>query len=336
MKVIRYFSIGLLLTGILSGCGQTTVETLKVATPAAPNAAGKGMTAVILPFADYSYADDLESSHRRNMAITEALTDQLVASGFNLPIQEDVFHYLVDEEIISLASYDAGRTTTLSYELMDDDWSGVMKENIKYYINMESAGRHQTVAASPGTHGLTAQAVVKIGRKFGADYIIRGRILEFKTRQEHTWAPWKRGLLPFAIGSTNQVIFGFADSDRYDDWGHMITGATYGAIIGYNVQGPFGGASSAAGAGANTFIWGAVGAGLGHMAKHGGRTDQAVVQMRIWVQDAYSGNVVWTNRVDIKVSPESVLADRNFDTLFDNAITQGTTTLMNNFVTTAL
>jgi TolB-like protein len=336
MKVIRFFSIGLLLTGMLTGCGQTTIETLKVATPAAPNAAGKGMTAVILPFADYSYADDLESSHRRNMAITEALTDQLVASGFNLPVQEDVFHYLVDEEIISLASYDEGRTTTMSYELMDDDWSGVMKEHIRYYINMENAGKHQTVAGSPGTHGLTAQNVVKIGRKFGADYIIRGRILEFKTRQEHTWAPWKRGILPFAIGSTNQVLFGFADSDKYDDWGNMLVGGTYGAIIGNNVQGPWGGASSAAGSGANIFFWGAVGAVVGNMAQHGGRTDQAVVQMRIWVQDAYSGNVVWTNRVDIKVSPESVLADRNFDTLFDNAITQGTTTLMNNFVTTAL
>lgn len=334
MKVIRYFSIGLLLTGILAGCGQTTVETLKVATPAAPNAAGKGMTAVILPFADYSYADDLESAHRRNMAITEALTDQLVSNGFNLPIQEDVFHYLVNEEIINLASYDEGRTTSLSYELQDDDWSGVMKEHIQYYISMENAGKHQTVAASPGTHGLTAQAVVKIGRTFGADYIIRGRILEFKTRQEHTWSPLKRGIIPFAVGSTNQMLFGFADSDKYDDWGHMVTAGTVGAIIGYNVEGPWNTGSS--GATANTLFWGAVGAGIGHMAKHGGRTDQAVVQMRIWVQDAYSGNVVWTNRVDVKVSPESVMADRQFDALFDQAITQSTTTLMNNFVTTAL
>ena len=120
MKVIKYFSIGLLLTGILTGCGQTTVESLKVPTAVSPTAAGKGMTAVILPFADYSYADDLESSHRRNMAITEALTDQLVSNGFNLPIQEDVFRYLVDEKIISLASYDEGRTTSLAYELQDN------------------------------------------------------------------------------------------------------------------------------------------------------------------------------------------------------------------------
>jgi curli biogenesis system outer membrane secretion channel CsgG len=334
MKVTRYIFLGILLTGMLTGCGQTTVETLKVRTAAAPNAPGKGMTALILPFADYSYADDLESSHRRNMAITEALTDQLVSNGFNLPVQEDVFKYLVDEKIINLASYDQGRSTTLSYELADDDWSTMMKDKIHYYINMESAGKHETVADSPGTHGLTPQAVVKMGRRFGADYIVRGRILEFKTRQEHTWAPWKRGIIPFAVGSTNQMFFGFADSDKYDDWGNMISGGTMGAIIGYNVDGPW--TTAATGAGANTLFWGAVGAGLGHMAGHGGRVDQAVVQMRIWVQEAYTGNVVWTNRVDVKISPESVFADRQFDALFDAAIEKGTATLMTDFVTHGL
>lgn len=336
MKLTRYIFLGMVLTGMLAGCGQTTVETLKVKTAAAPNAPGKGMTAVILPFADYSYADDLESAHRRNMAITEALTDQLVSNGFSLPVQEDVFQYLVSEQIVNLAAYDQGRTTTLSYELTDDDWSGMMKEQINHYIHMENASKHETVAASPGTHGLSPQAVVKMGRRFGADYIIRGRILEFKTRQEHTWAPWKRGIIPFAVGTTNQMFLGFADSDKYDDWGNMIAGGTLGAMVGYNVQGPWGGGSSAAGPGANTLFWGAVGAGLGHMASHGGRVDQAVVQMRIWVQEAYTGNVVWTNRIDVKISPESVFADRQFDTLFDTAITKATTALMTNFVTYGL
>lgn len=340
MKVTRYIFLGILLTGLLTACGQTTVETLKVETEPAADAPGKGMTVLILPFADYSYADDLESALRRNMTITEALTDQLVANGFSLPVQEDLFQYLVKEKIISLASYDQGRTTSLSYQLTDDDWSGMMKQQIQHYINMENAGKHQTVAASPGTHGLTNQSVVKMGRKFHADYIIRGRILEFKTRQEHTWAPWKRGVIPFAIGSTNQLLFGFADSDKYDEWGNMVTGGTLGSIIGYNVEGPWTRGSaheaflgSENGVGANTLLWGAVGAGLGKMSRHGGQVDQAVVQMRIWVQDAYSGNVVWTNRVDVKVSPESVLADRQYDTLFNAAIDQGTAALMTNFVT---
>lgn len=342
MKVIRHIITGLLFTGLVTGCGQTTVETLKSPVKASADAAGKGMTAIILPFADYSYADDLESSHRRNMAITESLTDQLINKGFTLPVQEDVFHYLVDEKIISLAAYDEGRTTSLAYELQDNDWSGFMRNKIQQYINVQNAGKHQTVASSPGTHGLTRQNIQKIGRRFGADYVIRGRILEFKTRQEHTWAPWKRGLVPFVIGSTDQLAFGFADSDQYDKWDNMVTGATYGAIIGYNVEGPWTRGSAhhsfleANGVGANTFVWGAVGAGLSDLALHSGKVDQAVVQMRIWVQDAYSGDVVWTNRIDVKVSPQTVLADRQFDTLFDQAITQATTTLMLNFVSTAL
>jgi len=342
MKVIRHIITGLLLTGLIAGCGQTTVETLKAPAKASVDAAGKGMTAVILPFADYSYADNLESSHRRNMAITEALTDQLIINGFNLPVQEDVFHYLVDEKIIHLASYDDGRTTSLAYELQDNDWSGFMKNKIQQYINEQNAGKHQTVAASPGTHGLTRQNVMKIGRQFGADYVIRGRILEFKTRQEHTWAPWKRGIVPFVIGSTDQIAFGFAESDKYDEWGNMVAGGTYGSLVGYNVEGPWtrGSAHDAFlgsnGVGANTVLWGAVGAGLGKVARHSGKVDQAVVQMRIWIQDAYSGNVVWTNRIDVKVSPESVFAERQYDSLFNKAITQATTSLMNNFVENTL
>ncbi|RUM42240.1 MAG: hypothetical protein DSY80_07485 [Desulfocapsa sp.] len=343
MKVSRYIFLGILLTGILAGCGQTTVETLKVKTEAVPGAPGQGMTAVILPFADYSYADDLESAHRRNMAVTEALTDQLVANGFNLPVQEDVFGYLVAEKIIRLAVYDQGQSSTLSFEMMDDDWSGEMKAHIQHYMEMENAGTHHTIADSPGTHGLSQQVVMKIGRRFNADYIIRGRILEFKTRQEHTWAPWKRGVIPFAIGSSNQALFGFADSNKYDEWGNMVTGGTLGAIIGYNVEGPWTTGSShdgfmgvENGVGANTLFWGAAGAAIGSMSRHGGQVDQAVVQMRIWVQDAYTGNVVWTNRVDVKVSPKSVMADRQFDTLFNAAIDQGTSALISNFVTTTL
>ena len=60
------------------------------------------------------------------------------------------------------------------------------------------------------------------------------------------------------------------------------------------------------------------------------------MQLRIWVQEAVSGNVVWTNRVDVKVSPESFLADNQYDALFDKAIEKGVTTLIDNFVTTGL
>ncbi|MCF8057071.1 MAG: hypothetical protein K9K37_10585 [Desulfocapsa sp.] len=320
-----------LLSAILiMGCGQTVVETLHVPDSPGPNAPGKGQTVVILPFADYTYADSLAGAYRRNNAIVEAVTDQLVSNGFGLTIQEDVFDYLVKENIINILPYDENNTISLADE-MNNEWSGKMKDILHGYINDQKMKSGKTVSESPGTHALDQTAVAKLGRRFNADYIVRGRILEYKTREEHTWVPWKRGLLPFTLGLSSQTLNGFARSDTYDDWGHMLLPGTIGAVAGYNSD-TLGFDNNAGGA----IFWGAVGAGLGHMAKNGGQVDQAVVQMRIWVQEAATGNLVWTNRVEVRVSPDSIYADRQYDDLFNQAIEKGVDTLIDNFVTTRL
>lgn len=329
MTKLKY-ALYLLSAVLIMGCGQTVVETLHVTESPNPNAPGKGQTVVILPFADYTYADSIAGAHRRNLAVTEAITDRLVANGFGMVVQEDVFGYLVNEEIISIIPYDENSTLSLSDEL-NDEWSDVMKNKLKGYIQSQKMQSGNTVSESPGTHALDQNAVAKLGRNFHADYIIRGRLLEFKTREENTWIPWKKGLLPFVSGISSQTLNGFARSDTYDEWGNMLLPGTLGAIIGYNSDTL--GLNNNIGGG---IAWGAVGAGLGHMAKNGGQVDQAVVQMRIWVQEAATGNLVWTNRVDVKVSPESVYADRQYDMLFDKAIHKSVNTLIDNFVENAL
>ncbi len=325
MQKFKYV-VYLLTAVFLMGCGQTVVETLHVPDAPNPNAPGKGSTIVILPFADYTYADSLAGAYRRNLSITEAVTDRLVGNGFGMAVQEDVFGYLVKENIINILPYDDNSTVSLSNEL-DNEWSDTMKGILHGYIQNHTTQSGNTVSESPGTHALDQQAVAKIGRKFNADYIVRGRILEFKTREEHTWAPLKKGLLPFIFGTSSQALNGFARSDQYDEWGHMLLPGTIGAIVGYNSD-TLGFNNNVGGA----IVWGAVGAGLGNMAKNGGKVDQAVVQMRIWVQEAATGNLVWTNRVDVKVSPESIMADNQYDALFDKAIHKGVNTLIDNFV----
>ncbi len=328
----KYKYLLYLLTAVLiMGCGQgqTVVETLHIPDNPGQDAPGRGLTMVILPFADYTYADSIAGAYRRNLSVSEALTDRIVGNGFNIAIQEDVFGYLVDEEIISVIPYDENSTASLSDEL-NNEWSQLMKGYLQGYIQQQKMQSGNTVSESPGTHALNQNAVAKLGRRFNADYIVRGRILEFKTREETSWDIKKKGLLPFSFGLTSQSLNGFARSDSYDDMGHMLLPGTIGAIIGYN-----GSTSGLTGAG-NAMLWGAVGAGLGHMAKNGGQIDQAVVQLRVWVQEAATGNLVWTNRVEVKVSPESVYSDRQYDVLFDTAIHKGVNTLIDNFVATGL
>ncbi|WP_419175271.1 hypothetical protein [Desulfosediminicola sp.] len=333
MERLRTLILGLLAL-TLTGCGQSVIETLHVPENPGPNAPGYGKTVVILPFADYSKGDNLESAHRRNMMVSETLADRLSANGFALPIEEDVFQYLVAQNVISLMSYENTRSTSISNELKND-WSDEMKEILRHYETQQITQRGNDAVDSPGTHGLTKQTVAKIGRQFDADYIVRGRILEYKTRQDTEWVPWKKGIIPFVNNSANRLAFGFASSDEYDETNNMLTGGILGGIIGHNVGSPWGEGDEILGISggdtANAILWGGVGMFAGKQS-YQNRVDQAAVQLRIWVQEAATGNVVYTNRVRVLVSPESVYADNQYDTLFNKAIEKGVTTLVDNFV----
>lgn len=329
------FVFYLLFTVMLVGCGQTVVQTLHVPDSPNPVAPGRGRTVIILPFADYTSEDNLAGAYRRNLSVTEAMTDRLVAKGFGMAIQEDVFGYLVDENIIDLTSYEGSTNDSLTAELQND-WSEVMQNELRRYIQQQKMQADKTLSNSPGTHAITPNELAKMGRRFNADYIVRGRILEYKTRQEATWAPWKKGILPFFNGSANRILNGFASSDAYDERNESLVGMLAGGIIGYNNttwpwndgQTFFGMADGTA----NTVTWAAVGAGLGMVSHTSGKVDQAAVQMRVWVQEAASGNVIWTNRVRVLVAPETVFADKQYDTLFNKAIEKGVDALVNHFV----
>ena len=324
MKFSRHLLI-CLLTLLLGGCGATVHESLKVQ-PIAKNKIGANKTVVILPFADYSNTNDLETAYRRNLFVGENLTDQFGKYSFQLPVQEDVFLYLVDQNIINVIASDKKMAKALERELKND-WSDQMKEHLKHYIALsQNIGSDTSRNESTGSHGLTPQEIVKIGRHFSADYIVRGRIIQYKDRQDPSWSPLKKGIIPFVAGVSNKVIFGQAESDNYDQLGSIVASSMGATII-----------SGMTNNDAPTVVtWGAIGAGLGAMAPHYGKAPQAVVQLRIWVQDAYTGNVVWTNRVDVKVSPESVFADYQYDALFEKATEKAITTLIDDFAKTTM
>ena len=185
MNRLKHLIIGILAL-VLAGCGQTVVETLKVPEGAGQNSPGFGKSVVILPFADYSFADNFVSAHRRSLQVTESLTDSLVANGFATSIQEDVFRYMIEQDLISLVAYEETNSLSLRNEL-EGEWSETMKGYLRDYISEQQLVLENKAVSAPGTHGLDEKTVAKIGRRFNADYIVRGRILEFKTRQDPSW-----------------------------------------------------------------------------------------------------------------------------------------------------
>ncbi|MDR2549671.1 MAG: hypothetical protein LBD10_05655 [Desulfobulbus sp.] len=319
MKYSRLLLAGLSIL-FLSGCGTTVHESLKVQ-QGSKISIGSGRTVVILPFADYSEADNLERAYRRQLFVTENITDQFVNYGFHVPVQDDVFTYLADQKIIKAQSYTRAKTDTLEQELKGE-WSALMKSELQRYIDLANKAQQQDMGDEASvTRGLTQQEIVKIGRHFSSDYIVRGRIIQYKERQDPSWNPAKKGLLTFVSGVTSKIAFGHAESEVYDELNTTVAGGADAAFISGVTDGDLN----------HAIAWGAAGAFLGNMAHHSGKIPQAVVQLRIWVQDAYTGNVVWTNRVNVQVSPESVLADYQYDALFEKATEKAISTLIDNF-----
>lgn len=276
---------------VFGGCSTTVNNSLKVPS-ASKLSVGKDKNVVILPFADYSYADNLEKAYRRNLFVNECVADNFIKYGFHIPVQEDVFLYLADQKIINIEDDNHRKTRTLDLEL-EKEWSPAMKDVLQGYISYTQKSGQAINGDDALTHGLTAQEIIKIGRHFSADYIVRGRIIQYKDRQDPSRAIWKKGVLPFFVGGTKDVLLGNAMPQRYDtlnsfdsDWDSLLSI---------------------------------------------GEIPQAVVQLRIWVQDAYTGNIVWSNRANVQVSPQSLFADYQYDSLFETATEKAVATLMNDF-----
>jgi len=348
MAVKRFFLFGFLAL-FVSGCGagQSVTETLHIPdTPTAGNVCATNKTLVLLPFADYSSDDNVISVHEKSRNVTEALTDKFTFKGFKMPVQEDVIQYLIDDKIIRLSAQDG--TGPLKNEL-SGEWSDVMKGEMEKWIEADkeyisaSGGDKSNPANSPGVHGLNKMAISKLGRKFSADYVVRGRIIEYNLQQEHSWELKKKGILPFVMGGATQAAFGFAETKDYDNLNNIALWGLAGSILGYNADTPFNPEvttitpTSTISSGTsdaefwNTVTWGLAAGTVAHLVNHSGQTPEAIVQLRIWVQDAATGEVVWTNRAEVKVAPESIYGDKRSGEMFKTAVNRATTLLVDDF-----
>jgi hypothetical protein len=243
---------------IASGCSQVVNETLHV--PAnAPTELACPKTIVVLPFADYFYTDDIRTGLIRNSIVMEYLVDRLVAKGASVPVQEDVLQYLKDKDIVTLLPPEEespySDTSSLGWELTGD-WSYAMKEEIRRIIALE-AGRapvnEENLLKAPGIYALDRESIQELGDYFNADYLVRGRIIEYYLKK----------------GSTKGILYTPA---------------------------------------------------------------QAIVQLRVWVQDTATGEVVWTNRAEVKVSAQSELVEDS-SSLFETALSRAATALIDDFWT---
>lgn len=357
MKIVWGWCIAVLAVALFASCGTTKVDSIH---PVVRSASfGEGKKIVILPFADYTPADSPVGYWRRNMMIMESLQDEILRYGYMPAVSEDVISYLTDKKIINQEEMfikESPADTMLKAELAKE-WSDEMKVEIANILLSNTKKREaqadRDMASEYKTIALDAKAIRDMGRVFDADYIIRGRIMVFKTGREDSFNPLKTGVLPFFFNVGSRAAFGIAESDNYEMIDKMAIGGLLGAAFAPNnspisesagetvlsdAHPRFDGGlyltSASSYTGWNTAIWGAAGAAVAHLAHKGGRVDNAVVQLRMIVQNTKTGGILWTNRSEVRAMTQSAFSKKDADTLMGQAIQGVCERLVDSFVAT--
>ncbi len=306
-RELRLHLMGILILVFCVSCGHSVEETIEPAVTGA--ASGQFMRVAIVPFADHTANSSLSDHFRRNTLVLEALQDALYGAGFISSAEEDVMKYLIDRGVIRTTYGGAAHSGTTSLEEeMSWSWSGQMKEEIGDEIssaNQQSGGKKGQESIA-----LDRKTLKDLGNTFGADYIVRGRIVEYRTDQIDSFNPLRTGIIPIVFKSGQRASLGMAESEMYEYFDKDD-------VVDYDLM--------------RNFFWGAGGFLTGLIGEKQGRVPGATVQIRVLVQDAKTGDVVWLNRAEACSLPRSAFSDPNTELLFSKAIDRAVNSLVDDF-----
>lgn len=331
----------------------------------------------VFPFADYSHQQDWMGidAWGGNIRIVEEITDHLVAHGMSVAVQEDVNTLLVDHNIIRPVDKEkfllygtvedtdeaASKISTPEHELANYDHSMDMTKEIMQIIKRENRKKQPVVSKSPtlqgATVGLTRERVVELAQMLDVDLVIRGRIIDFGYKDVGTLNPLYRGIVPVAIDSVKDLFMGASGSYGYEDDLEDIESMLMGGAIGYMIGNSIIDRSTSRSSGISNGLisfrtqrshsssddYGLEGAAIGGVAgwmasQHPKKAKRsAVVQVRIYAQDAATGKVLWSNRAEMEYTPKSYFAydQTHPKVMFDKAVKEGVKALMDSFFSDA-
>ncbi len=285
--------------------------------PAAGYKKIKASRAAILPFADYSFQQEGVKPllWGLNRELLEDLTDEFVQRGIMVAVQEDTEGLLVSEGIIKAvdpeelsgtlggiadALEDKDRAPELSYiaperELERSDHSEEMLVEIKNLIKDKNAreadsGREEErllaqimeiLSLSPQeplvngvTASLSKEKIIDLGKQLDVDIIVRGRILDAGTLDKTTSPAFSnQGIIPFMVSPIKNLLLGkgerslslgYAEKEKYE----------LGLLDTYSLK-----------------------------PQPTGRK-MSVLQVRLYVQDAKTGDLIWTGRAEASYNPD--------------------------------
>jgi hypothetical protein len=298
-------------------------------------------------------------AHGLTLAVQEDVNTLLVDHDIIRAI--DAEKYLIHPSVAPEVNRDGDpveRVESLEYALANHVHTQVMADEIMTLIETESRrnqGSEVKIPNSPvlqgATVGLTKDKVVYLAQQLGVDLVVRGRILDYGIKETASASLYNSGLVPVVFRGTRDLLLGgrgsyddgapkvsrgivpsvFGDARSFmmggtdyknyeadlDDIDNLAYGATLGALIGSG-SGP-------------ALLGGAAGYIVGQQPQRSKRS--AIVQVRIYAQSGETGDVLWSNRVEIEFTPANNFDNKNTHprVMYENAVREGIKSLMDGF-----
>ena len=204
---------------------------------------------------------------------------------------------------------------------------GICEKEIVAKLNKELETKLKALRPQ-GVKGLDQDMVINLAKKLDVDIIFRGRILEYGFKGNETLNPIDgAGLLTLFLEEPKRFVFGVTNRDKYDKGLslELLRNAVVGGTIGYGI-------STAANGGEKG---GLIGAGLGLLKREGKPpAESTVMHIRLYAQDGKTGQIIWTNAIEIEREPESRFAfdEKHPKVLLDKLTREGTERLVDDFI----
>ena len=241
----------------------------------------------IFPFADYSQVQPYELSPVMgiNQRILEEVTDWFVSNGVEVAVQEDVTGLLLTEGAVLVMKQNT-EPSTLEWELKNRHHSPLMQKNVANVITDDRIwgsgwGKTDGGKVEGFTAGISREFLKKVGAELGADKVVRGRIIDYAIVKTKSWNP-ANGVLAVALGGLIEGMGAYAYKESYE------RGLPPPTVMDNDIYG-------------NRFI--KIEAGM----EIPPREKMSDVQVRLYLQDVGTGQVLWSNRAHVRFNTDSNL-----------------------------
>jgi hypothetical protein len=263
--------------------------------------------------------------------LDEVVSQSFYSVGFIPVAREDVLFLLREKGVLKKEREELSPASRAILYHLEVSYTDEIKRHL------QEALRHNLALLEKKELEIGPKVLKELCEEFGTVFVVRASLIELKEELTESYNPFEIGFVPFAFNVPQRLLFGrhseraypFVEDEKIREalvyGGELLQKLAIGAAGGWAVTDL-----------SSPLEWERdvgtlVGGGLGFLGHLSGKVPEVKAQVRLTVQDGRSGDLLWTNRAEVRVRPESVFSKADTERMRDLALKEAVALLVNDF-----